>query len=493
MNSSDPAVLLVDGYKVGHVKQYPAGTQYVYSNLTARKGMNPEGTGVVFFGLQYFMQRYLVQEFNARFFARTLDDVMTAYKRRIDTYLGPGAVSLDHIEALHDLGHLPLRIKSLPEGAHVPYGVPMLTIENTHKDHAWLTNAVETLMSSVLWKACTSATSALNFRRTFNEFSKKTVGEKDPFLAWQGHDFSFRGMSGPEDAALSGAAHLLSFTGTDTIPAIDFLERYYGANADDTLIGGSVPATEHSVMCAGGFEDERETFRRLICDVYPSGIVSIVSDTWDLWNVLTNIVPSLKAEIMARDGKVVIRPDSGDPSNIINGDMNYPEGTPQRKGALRLLDETFGSTNTAQGYKTLDPHVGLIYGDSITPKRQRDILDRMEFNGYASNNIVLGIGSYNYQYTTRDVHGFAMKATHVVNETRGAMPIFKAPKTGAEKNSAKGLLRVDWKDGAYRLTDNVTRDEERKGELQTAFLDGEIVAPEDLGSIRNLVAQEFDR
>lgn len=487
--------LLVDGYKVGHVFQYPKDTEFVYSNFTPRKGRvtnsSAEG-GVVFFGLQYFIQEYLIRQFNENFFARPEAEVMAAYQRRIDNYLGPGAITYDHIRELHRYGRMPIRIKALKEGTLVPYGVPMLTLCNTAPQFFWVTNMLETIMSAILWKGCTSATSAHWFRSVFEKYSRETVSDTaNPFIDWQGHDFSFRGMSGLEDASISGAAHLLSFTGTDTVPAIDFLETYYGASVDRELIGGSVSATEHSVMCMGLQDSEEETFRRLIEDVYPKGIVSIVSDTWDFWNVLTKILPALKDRVLAREGKLVIRPDSGDPVKIINGDPDAPVGTPGWKGAIRVLDEIFGSVKTAKGYKVLDPHIGLIYGDSITPERQQQILAGLKANGFASDNVVLGIGSYNYQYVTRDTHGFAIKATFGVTRSRGDMAIYKDPKTDdGTKRSARGLLRVDRVDGKLKLRDNVSRADENGGELELVFDEGKLLRTETLAEIRSTLRRE---
>jgi nicotinamide phosphoribosyltransferase len=239
------------------------------------------------------------------------------------------------------------------------------------------------------------------------------------------------------------------------------------------------------VMCMGQQTSEQETFRRLIEDVYPTGIVSIVSDTWDFWKVLTQILPSLKSKIMARNGKVVIRPDSGDPFLIINGDPSAPVGSPQFKGAIRVLDEIFGSTKTDKGYKVLDSHIGLIYGDSINAQRQEQILEGLARNGYASDNVVLGVGSFNYQYVTRDTHGFAIKATFGVTRSGGDTPIFKDPKTDdGTKRSAKGLLRVDQVDGKFKLTDNVSREQEAGGELELVFEDGQLLRFESLAQIR---------
>ena len=194
------------------------------------------------------------------------------------------------------------------------------------------------------------------------------------------------------------------------------------------MIGGSVPATEHSVMCMGTKDNEIGTFERLITELYPTGIVSIVSDTWDFWQVITEYLPQLKSRIVARDGKVVIRPDSGDPVKIIVGDKDAVPGSPEYKGAIECMWEVFGGTVTEKGYKLLDSHIGLIYGDSITLQRQEAILGGLKEKGFASFNVVLGIGSFTYEYVTRDTYGFAMKATYgeVNGEPRN---IFKDPKT----------------------------------------------------------------
>ncbi|KYP16183.1 nicotinate phosphoribosyltransferase [Flavihumibacter sp. CACIAM 22H1] len=486
-------LLLKDGYKVGHRFQYPAGTGLVYSNLTPRKSRNAEIDEIVFFGLQYFIKEYLQQQFREGFFDQPKEKALAAYKRRMDYYLGPDSIALDHLEALHDLGYLPLEIKALPEGCLVPMRVPVFTIRNTKPAFFWLTNMLETLMSAVLWKPSTSATTAFQYLKRFHEYAAATVGEDDSFIGWQGHDFSFRGMSGMEDAVLSGAAHLLCFTGTDTIPAIDFLELYYNANCEASLIGGSVPATEHSVMCMGTQQDEVATFRRLINEIYPGGVVSIVSDTWDFWQVITVFLPQLKAEILRRNGKVVIRPDSGDPVKIIVGDENAPVGSPEYKGAIECMWELFGGTITPKGFKLLDAHIGLIYGDSITLERQEAILSGLMKKGFASYNVVLGIGSFTYEYVTRDSFGFAMKATYGEVDGEGRA-IFKDPKTDdGTKKSAKGLLQVyrDASSGKLAVKDECSWEEEAQGELQTVFRNGTLVKEWSLEEIRQRIKQEL--
>ena len=425
----------IDGYKLDHLRQYPKGTERIYSNWTARSSRIPGQDEVVFFGLQYFLYKYMMEEMERGFFEKRKDKALDRYSRRVDAYLGPNCVPRDQIAALHELGYMPLRFSALPEGTLVPIRVPHLVVENTLDSFFWLVNYVETIMSSVLWMPSTSATIAYRYRKLLTEYARKTGSALD-FVDWQGHDFSFRGMPGVEAAALSSAGHLLSFQGTDTIPALDLIESYYFARG----VGGSVPATEHSVMCAGGQEGEAATFDKLL-GLYPAGIVSIVSDTWDLWKVLTEILPSLKEKITAREGKLVIRPDSGDPVKIICGDPDA-EG-PARKGVVELLWDVFGGVLTSpEGYRLLNPKVGVIYGDSITYDRCQRICEGLVSKGFSPANMVFGIGSFTYQYNTRDTFGFAMKATWAQVNGEGR-DLFKRPVTDdGTKFSATGRLSV---------------------------------------------------
>lgn len=486
-----------DFYKTGHIAQYPKGTQYVYANFTPRSdkffnSLPDFDHKVVWFGLQGLIQWLLRDLWNTTFFNIDKETAIAKYKRRMDSSLGPNTVSVEHIAALHDLGYLPVRIKALPEGSRVDIRVPLYTIVNTHPDFFWITNYLETQLSAELWKVITSATTAYEYRRLFDRYAKRT-GAEPTFVPFQGHDFSMRGMSGIWDATQSGAAHLLSFTGTDTISAIDYLEDYY-PDSIKPFIGGSVPATEHSVMCMGGFDGEIETFRRLITEVYSDGIVSIVSDTWDFWKVLTEFTVTLKKEILGRNGKVVFRPDSGNPVKIIVGDPDAPVGSPAYKGAVECLWEVFGGTTTWTGHKQLDSHVGLIYGDSISLERAQQILAGLEAKGFSSGNIVFGIGSYTYQYVTRDTFGTAIKATWgVVNgEDR---ELFKDPKTdNGVKKSARGLVRVELENGHYVLYDQQNKYQEMTGELRTVFENGVVTRLVSLSTVRSrLLAPEQDK
>lgn len=494
----------IDFYKADHRRQYPNGTQSVYSNFTPRsikhletiQGINDDK--VVAFGLQYFIKYFLIEQFNLGFFNLPKEKVVNAYKRRMDNALGKGSIPVDHIEELHDLGYLPISIRALPEGTVHDARIPQFTIQNTKNGNEWvafwLTNYLESVASALNWKQSTSATVARKYRQVMDHYAIKT-GTPLEFVQFQGHDFSFRGMSGIQDAVMSGAGHLLSFVGTDTVSAIDFLEDYYGADSDKELVGCSVPATEHSVMSLGSQEGEFETFKRLITELYPQGIVSIVSDTWDFWKVVTEFLPSLKEEILARKGgpvgdKVVIRPDSGDPVKIIVGDFGAKPGTPEYKGAIECLWETFGGTLTEKGYKMLDSHIGLIYGDSITLDRCNEIMAGLMAKGFASSNVVLGIGSFTYEYKTRDTLGFAMKATAgIVNgEFR---EIFKNPKTDTgTKKSAKGYLAVlKDENGNLFLKDQVSLEEMENSELKEVFRDGKLLVDHKLSEIRKRIMQ----
>lgn len=466
----------IDGYKIDHRRQYPEGTEYVYSNFTPRSSRVEGVDKVVFFGLQAFLSQYLGILFDATFFDRS--GAIDAYKELIDGYLGPNDIDMDHLHALKELGYLPLEFKALPEGTLTPLGVPMFTVENTHEDFAWLVNYIETLLSSEIWMPCTSATTAYYIKKDLLTWAETTGGPLE-FVDFQGHDFSFRGLPGLTAASASGAAHLLSFKGTDTIPSIRWIEAFYGG--DNGFIAGSVPATEHSVMCAGGEESERETYERLL-KLYPTGIVSVVSDTWDLWKVLRETLPSLKDEIMARDGKLVVRPDSGNPVDILCG-KTYGRTEDEQKGVVEILWDVFGGTVNEAGYKELDSHIGVIYGDSINRDRANEICRRLAAKGFATTNVVFGIGSFNYQYVTRDTFGFAMKATSVVinGEQRD---IFKKPVTDdGGKFSARGRLAVIDGNNGLELLQGVN-EPVFEDLLQTVWKDGKFVKKYSFADVR---------
>ena len=530
------ALTSCDSYKLGHSDQYPPGTTKVYSNFTPRSMHHfnvidefKDGR-VVWFGLQLFLTE-MKEIWQTTFFDLPEDQVIEEFAAFVGPFCGDKGFNVSRLRELHKLGYLPLKIKALPEGVRVPVNVPVLTITNTLDAFFWLTNFMETWMSCELWKSMTSATTSDVYKKILNKYVEMT-GSSPEFAAWQLHDFSTRGMSGIIDAGKSGAGHLLSSLGTDNLPAVKAINDVYAGK--ETFVGGSVPATEHSVMCAGGKESEVETFRRLI-QTYPSGVLSIVSDTWDFWNVITNTARELKDEILNRQpdslglAKVVFRPDSGDPVRIIVGwefteveslddsDLyglltdvvkccgqyykveSYDTGWTTKfeltemqeaevKGAVECLWDIFNGTTNDKGFRTLNQRVGLIYGDSITPQRCDAILAGLMKKGFAADNVVFGIGSFTFQYQTRDSLGLAMKATHVIVQGIGT-PIFKDPKTdNGTKKSAKGLLKVILEDGNYKLLNDVTMVEEDQGELKVVFNDGENISNEKIAEIRERLA-----
>ena len=487
----------IDFYKVDHRRQYPDTTTEIYSNFTPRyvkpnhNLLEDFDNQVVVFGIQGFLSEFF-WNWEINFFACPKEDVIGEYKKLVCHSLNLSEFDTSHLEALHDLGYLPIEIKAIKEGFRVSIGIPILTIRNTHPDFFWLTNYLETALSAGLWKPITSATTAFEFKRLLTNFANHTC-DNHLHVPYQAHDFSFRGMSGLEDAMTSGAAHLTSFYGTDCIPAIEYLTQEYNAG-ELPIVGCSIPATEHSVMCAeGGQYGEFMTIDRLITETYPTGMLSIVADSFNFWETLRFIGQEMRQEVLNRDGKIVIRPDSGSPFEIICGtdklpSDHYPENNEQRMhlGALQTLWKYFGGTINDKGYKVLDPHIGLIYGDSITVTLADKILKQMEKMGFASSNIVFGVGSYTYQYVTRDTFGFAMKATSaVIDGERRA--IFKDPVTAkGSKTSAKGLLYVgiDIEPPRFTLEENVTEEQEKGGCLETIFLNGDMVSRTTLRSVR---------
>lgn len=550
------ALHAIDFYKAGHVYQYPKDTRMVFSNWTARSNkhfkvpdiVKPFYDGkVVQFGVQAFVKSFLIDAWNKTFFELPKEVVVKEYLQIMDAVLGKGRVTSEHIEALHDLGYLPLVVKALPEGASVPMRVPSVTLFNTKPEFFWITNYIETVMSSEIWPTQTCATIAKVYRNICDYYAEITCDNKG-HVPFQCHDFSARGTFGYHAAELAGVSHLTSFQGTDSMSALGYARDYYAGHLD--TLGFAVAATEHAVMCMGTKEDEIGTYDRLISEAYPEGIVSIVSDTWNLWDVLTKIAPALKDKILARNGKVVFRPDSGNPVDIlcgypiieedwynsvedtskkskelygdidkyiakvnINGECRMyltekfgtcgrirteliEELTPEMKGAVQCLYEVFGGKVNSKGFIELCDKVGLLYGESITPEIAVRIFERLKAKGFASNSTLFGIGSYAYQYNTRDTFGMAMKATAGVVGTE-QRSIFKDPITDSGlKRSAKGFLRVvtDSK-GEYVMEDELDEMTLATGdmgnELKTIFKNGKLLVEFTLDEVRKRVSGEI--
>jgi nicotinamide phosphoribosyltransferase len=480
--------LLTDFYKTIHHMCYASGMTKLVSYWTPRMSRKDDMDKVVMFGLQPFLKKYLINYFNENFFHKEKEVVVSEYKRIISKTMGSIAADTKHIEALHDLGYLPIQIKAIAEGLRVNIKTPMIEITNTHEDFAWLVNYLETFMSCNIWQPMTSATIAYRYREIAEKYFNLTVEHGDVRKACG--DFSMRGFSSLESAELSGSAHLLSFLGTATIPAISYLEEFYNCNVEEEIVGLGTPSTEHSVMCSYGM-DEFAAYKRLITEVFPSGTLSIVSDTYDYWNVITNILPSLKEDIINRDGKIVIRGDSGDPVKIICGDRDALKDSPENKGTVELLWDIFGGEINSKGYKVLNSKIGTIYGDSITVERCEEICLGLMEKGFAVNNCVFGIGSYTYQYNTRDTFGFALKATHAVIDGEEKF-IFKDPITDTDnfKKSQKGMCYVyrEGQDILYKDELTIKEQEAFKDNLlEIVFKDSKLIKDYSLSEIRNLL------
>lgn len=467
-------LLCTDVYKLGHMEQYPRGTTKIYSYLCARS--TKKETKCLWFGLQYYIKKYLCQPI-------TKENAEEFFEYRNLILGGTSSEIEEKINALVTLGYLPIEIKAVPEGTVIDNKNVLCTITNTLPEFYWVVGFIESLILKV-WNTCSVATLSLKFKRLVLELAEQTSDSK--FLVpFQVHDFGYRGCSSEETAAISGAAHLINFLGTDTVPAIKMLRDYYNADISKP-IGLSVPASEHSVMCAYGKDGEIEAFRNML-RLYPKGIVSIVSDTYNFWNVITKFATELKDEILARDGKVVFRPDSGDPIKILCGDSDALIHSPEYKGAIRILDEIFGSSINSKGYRELNPKVGLIYGDGMYYDRFKMILEKMIDMGYASTNLVIGIGGLLLQQHNRDDLGFAFKATFA--EINGQeVELFKDPITDPGKRSHKGRMKLVKENDRYITIDQISAEEELTGELITVYKDGKIIKDWTLDEIKERVA-----
>lgn len=559
-------MLMTDFYKTIHHLAYIPKLDYLVSYWTPRMTRIEGVDKVVSFGQQAMVKEYLINLFNDNFFNRDWEEVKAEYEELISNTMTVQASDTSEMKRLHDLGYLPIRIKAVAEGERVNIKTPMFEVTNTVKGFGWLVNYLETYMSVNIWFPMTTATIAYEYRKIVNKYFEKTVENGIPATACG--DFSMRGMTSPESAMKASAGHLTSFTGTATIPSIVWLEQYYNCDSRKEVVGKGVPSTEHSVMSSYGREGEFECYRHLIEDVFKTGPLSMVSDTYDYWNVITNYLPRLKNSILNRDGKIIIRGDSGDPVDIICGELkasdymvvdgltevgikdyfkkyaeeHYDFGgthtswykvriadklyevtcehtwvedeedsdgmyiaeveyvdvkeieiTPAMKGTVELLWDIFGGTVNSKGYKVLDPHIGAIYGDSITLDRAKAIYARLEEKGFAVNNCTLGIGSYTYQYNTRDTFGFALKATNsVIDGVEKHIykdPITDKVKGNNFKKSQRGMCYV-YRDGDDILYTDEHTIEELKEEkyadnlLQTIFEDGKVVNEVSLAEIR---------
>ena len=503
------SLLLTDSYKISHHYMYPEGTETVYSNMTARsdKYAPKYSKGGIISFYQQATMKIIHEHFNNNFFNLDKSEVINSIKKDLSSHVNSD-YDVSHFEALHDLGYLPIKVKAIPEGMFVPIKIPFLTITNTDHRFYWLVNYLETIISNTLWHPIVVATIMKGFKDISKRWYEKNDKDNKWFLDYCLHNFAMRGMSGLDSAIATGLAFAIHSKGSDTLPVIHSAREFY--NEVECPIF-SLPATEHAVASSNiifnsedRLEDrlngERQFLKRLITEIHPTGPVSYVADTYNLWSVVTEILPSLKKDIMDRNGKLIIRPDSSPttPTDIICGYNSYTTIKPESyfekfknqmpseaedKGIVELLWDIFGGTINSQGYKILDSHIGFIYGEGISQDMLEEIYQRLDAKGFAASNVVVGIGSFPQVFCSRDTYGLAIKATAIQINNK-LYPIYKDPATSGSfnKKSARGLLRVN---EDLSLTECCTPEEEEGGLLKTIYKNGEFFNTVTLTEIRD--------
>lgn len=422
MNTNN-IILATDSYKLNHWNQYPRDTERVYSYFESRQGAMFPYT--VFFGLQYILEQHLVGQVVTRRKLADADALARAHFGRdgLFNYEGWKYIAEEHN------GHLPVRIKAVAEGSRIPTGHVLMTVENTDPKCFWLTNALETVLTQV-WYPSTVATLSNNTIKMIEGFLEETGGDLAAALFIL-HDFGCRGATGMEAAALGGAGHLITSRGTDTLPAMRLAMDYYSADLNELAF--SVPATEHSVMTSLGRAGEFQIVEQLLAE-YPQGILSVVSDSYDVYGFVERVGTEFHEQIMERDGKFVFRPDSGDPVETMIK-------------LSAMLEALFGVTKNDAGYKVFDPHVGLLWGDGIGPEGIAEILAACQVGGYAAENYVFGMGGGLLQKVNRDTQRFAFKCSA---QMRGGEwhDVCKDP-LDSSKISKKGRLVLEHNKGQF--------------------------------------------
>ena len=461
MCTSGNIILRTDSYKFTHWRQYPPGTERVYSYFESRGGKWPE---VVFFGLQYYLKKYLEGPVVSR---QSIDEAAEIVRRHFGGRSLFNRTGWDQILEKHG-GRLPVVIRAVPEGTPVPGHNVLMTVENTDPACYWLTSYLETLLVQV-WYGCTVATQSREMRKLILKSLDRTG---DPGLIdFKLHDFGFRGVSSVETAGVGAAAHLLSFMGTDTFEGITVARDYYGA----PMAGSSIPAAEHSTVVAWGKEHEVQAMRNML-DQFPDGMVAVVSDSYDIFAACRDLWGgALRDRVLARDGCLVVRLDSGDPLEVL------VTGAPN---ALGILADRFGYTVNPKGYKVLDPHVRVIQSDGVDFELLGRILEAMEKAGYSVDNIAFGSGGGLLQKLNRDTLKFAFKCA-AVTVSGVEHEVFKQPVTDPGKRSKSGRMKLVRTEGPHGPSyQTVKPDQPGEDQLVEVFRDGTIVREWKFSEVR---------
>jgi len=481
MSKAINPMLLCDFYKTVHSDMINPKMTKSMSYYTPRMSRVNRWDKVVMFGVQMFCKTWLIDYFNENFFDLSEEEVVAEYTRVLDATLGKGIYGVEKIKKLHALGYLPIEIIALPEGTMVPIHVPMFGITNTHPDFAWLPQALESLVSAEMWYPQITATVGKTYRDIVNRYYAETVEDSVPRAKALGA-FDFRGDMCVDAALKAGAGWCLSFLNTATVPAIPYLEQMFNCDCTKEPVAYGSVSTEHFVMCSNYAVDGDEiTFlRKMLTELYPNTSFSCVLDSYDYWNVIDNILPQLHDEILAHNGCMLMRGDSGDCVEVVT------------KTVFKLWDQ-FGGTVNSKGYKVLDPHVKAIYGDSITVQRCEEIYEILKNAGFACSNVALGVGSFSMHCIeednilkpfTRDTFSSCIKACYA--EVDGTCyPVFKNPKEGGFKKSQKGLCYVYEEDGVLKYKDEYTSENIPEGNLlEPVFRDGKMLKDYTLSQIR---------
>ena len=464
MNWLNNICWLTDSYKVSHFKQYPPGTRRVYSYFESRSGSTY--SDVCFFGLSYFLERYLAGEVVTR---EKIDAAEAMFRQHFGSDVFNRA-GWQHILDKH-AGRLPIRITAVPEGTIVPESNVLMTVENTDDESYWLTNWLETLLVQV-WYPSTVATQSRAMKQVLLRSLRETGTPS--LIDFKLHDFGFRGVTCPEQAALGGAAHLVNFLGTDTIPGLLLAREFYGCE----MAGFSIPAAEHSTITSWGEEHEIDAMRNMLT-AYPTGLVACVSDSFDVFRACSEYWGGvLKNDVLARDGVLVVRPDSGDPPTIV-------------VEVLRRLGEAFGTTTNELGFRVLHPKVRVIQGDGIDFAMLGNILDAMQVAGWSADNIAFGSGGGLLQKLNRDTQRFAFKCSSAVVGAE-ERDVFKRPVTDGGKKSKAGRFKLI-RDPQGRLS--TVRESEAPDApslLRMVFENGCVIARSSFAEIRQRAACESE-
>jgi nicotinamide phosphoribosyltransferase len=456
-----PFVSKSDSYKYSHYRQYPPGTTQVSSYFESRGGVFEATT---FFGLQMLLKAHFVGRVVTQ---RSIEEVDMLCKEHFGTDTLFNRTGFEHILREHD-GKLPLSIRAVAEGSVIPTSNVLMTVENTCPECFWLTNFVETLLVQT-WYPTTVATQSREIRKLILGYLEKTG---DPAgIDFKLHDFGFRGVSSVESAAIGGLAHLVNFKGTDTFVALLAAMDYYNAPG---AVGHSIPAAEHSTITSWGRNSETSACLNMLTQ-YPGGLVAVVSDSYDIDNCVQNIWgKTLKDAVLAREGCLVVRPDSGYPPHVVYS-------------VIHDLGVAYGYTTNNKGYKVLHPKVRVIQGDGVDYDMIDKILDGLEMSGWSADNIAFGMGGALLQKLDRDTQKFAFKCSYV-SGAYGERDVFKQPIGDATKRSKAGkqaliysfkreqyetvrLDSLDWQSVPGRplcsdpLDENLLREVFRDGEL----------------------------